>query len=241
MKLLMILILFVPIIAFTQVEKPKWDYPVKPGSEEWLKIADFEKRLTLLDIPESILQKISTEELVNGCLSYPEFGLIYTRNDFQSGYDYIRSMFNGFRELETRSDAGKVLMKIYAGYKPDGFDLSSSDLEIGRFVFKFNYIELLLAQPGIQNNLGKGDLNELMTMCSQKYKEKKALQKYYGGIGLETTALIIARQQDKKLVNLKMKHGDQKFNAFIKNLSLEDISFMDEIVSENNKILSDGL
>lgn len=241
MKLLIILILFVPIITFSQVEKTKWDFPVKPGSEEWLKIADSEKRLALLDIPENILQKISTEELVNSCLSYPAFCLVFTRNDLQSGYDYIRSMFNGFRELETRPNAGKVLMKLYAGYKPDGFDLNSSDLEIGRFVFKFNYIEILLAQIEIQNKFSSGDLKELMTMCSQKYKVKKDLQKYYGGIGLKTTALIIARQQDKKLVNVKMKYGGQKVNAFINNLFLDNISLMDDIVTENNKILSDGL
>ncbi len=241
MKLLMILILFVPIIAFSQSDKLKWDYPVKPGSKEWLSITDFEKRLALLDIPENILQKISTEELVNICLSYPEFGLIYTRNDLQSGYNYIRSMFNGYRELETRPDAGKVLIKIYSGYKPDGFDLSSSDVEIGRFVFKFNYIEILLAQTEILNKLNPGDLHELLSLCSQKYKVKKDLQKYYGGIGLETTVLIIARQQDKKLVNVKMKYGDQKVNTFINNLSLDNMGLMDDIVTENNKILSDEL
>lgn len=241
MKLLMIIILLVPFIAFSQVDSLKWDFPVKPGSQEWLNIADFEKRLALLDIPENTLQTISTEELVNSCLTYPEFGLIYTRNDFQSGYDYIRSMFNGFRELETRPDTGKELMKVYAGYKPDGFDLNSSDLEIGRFAFKFNCIELLLAQSGIQNKLNTGDLKELLMLCSQKYKEKKALQKYYGGIGLETTALIVARQQDKKLANVKMKYGDQKVNAFVNNLLLDDIGLLDDIVTENNKILSDGL
>lgn len=241
MKLLMILILFVPIIAFTQVEKTKWEYPVKPGSKEWLKIADFEKRLALLDIPEDILQKISTEELVNSCLSYPEFGLVYTRNDLQSGYNYIRSMFNGFRELETRPDAGKVLMKVYAGYKPDSFDRSSSDLEIGQFVFKFNYIELLLAQPGIQNKMNLVDLKELMMLCSQKYKVKKDLKEYYGGIGLVTTVLIIARQQEKKLENARKKYGDQKVSAFINYLSLDNISIMDDIVTENDKILKDGL
>jgi len=241
MKLLMILILFVPIIAFTQAEKPKWDYPVKPGSKEWLKIADFEKRLALLNIPEDILQKISTEELVNSCLSYPEFGLVYTRNDLQSGYDYIRSMFNGFRELETRPDAGKVLTKVYAGYNPDSFDRSSSDLEIGEFMSKFTFIEILIAQTEIQNKLNTSELHELLSLCSQKYKVKKDLQKYYGGIGLKTTALIIARQQNKKLVNVKMKYGEQKVSAFLNYLSLDNISLMDDIVAENNKILTDGL
>lgn len=241
MKLLMIIILFFPFIAFSQVDSLRWDFPVKPGSKEWLNIADFEKRLVLLDIPESILRKISTQELVKSCLSYPGFSLIYTRNDLQSGYNYIRSMFNGFRELENRPDAGKVLMKIYIDYKPDGFDLSLSDLQIGRYVFKFNYIEILLAQTVIQNNMGNDDLSELMTMCNQKYKVKKTMQKYYGGIGLKTTALIVARLQAKKLANVKMKYGDQKVNEFINSLSLDNIDLMDDIIIENEKILSDGL
>lgn len=241
MKLFMITILLIPFIAFSQVDSLKWDFPVKPGSKEWLNIADFEKRLALLDIPESILQNISTEELVNCCLSYPEFGLIYTRNDLQSGYNYIRSMFNGFRELETRPDAGKQLVKIYAGYKPDGFNLSSSDVEIGEFMSKFAFIEILISQPEILNKLNPGDSHELLSLCSQKYKAKKQLQKYYGGIGLKTTALIVARQQAKKLVNVKMKYGDQKVNAFVNSLSLENIDLMDDIIIENDKILSDGL
>ena len=239
-KIILFLFIVVPIFSFSQNEKPTWNFPIKPGSKEWLNIPEYEQRFTLLNIPENTLQKISTGELVKSCLSYPAFCLVYTRNDLLSGYNYIRTMFNGFRELETRPDAGKELMKVYAGYIPDGFDLSSSDLEIGRFMFKFNYLELLLAQPGIQNKLNTGDLKELMTMCSQKYKEKKALQKYYGGIGLETTVLIIARQQEKKLVNVKIKYGDQKVNAFVYNLSFGNIGFLDDIVTENNKILSDG-
>jgi len=240
MKLL-ILILFVPIIAFSQLESPKWDYPVKPGSKEWLSVPDFMKRLELLNIPAPLLKKISTEELVKSCLNYPEIQLVFTRNDLQLGYNFIRSSFNGFVELESRPDAGKELMKVYAGYKPDGFDLNSTDLEIGKFICEITYIEILMAQTEILNKLNPGDSKELMTICSQKYKVKKDRQKYYGGIGLETTALILARQQDKKLINVKVKYGDQKINAFINNLIFDDISLLDDIVKENDKILSDGL
>ena len=241
MKLLMIIILFFPFIAFSQVDSLRWDFPVKPGSKEWLNIADFEKRLVLLDIPESILRKISTQELVKSCLSYPGFSLIYTRNDLQSGYNYIRSMFNGFRELETRPDAGNALLKIYADYKPDGFNLSSSDLEIGEFMSKFAFVEIMIAQPEILIKLNQGDSHELLSLCSQKYKVKKQLQIFYGGIGLKTTASIVARQQAKKLANVKMKYGDQKVNEFINSLSLDNIDLMDDIIFENEKILSDGI
>lgn len=179
--------------------------------------------------------------MVKSCLNYPEYRLIFTRNDLQLGYNFIRSSFNGFVELETRSDAGKELMKVYAGYKPDGFDLNSTDLEIGKFICEITYIEILIAQTEILNKLNPGDSKELMSMCSQKYKVKKDRQKYYGGIGLHTTALIIARQQNKKLINAKIKHGDQKINAFINSLTFDDIGLLDDIVMENDKILSDGL
>ena len=240
-KIILFLLITVPIFSFAQNEKVTCDYPVKPGSKEWLAVPDFTKRLELLNIPEVLLERISTEELVKSCLNYPEIQLVFTRNDLQLGYDFIRSSFNGFVELESRPDAGKELMKVYAGYKPDGFDLNSTDLEIGKFMSKFAYIEILMAQTEILNKLNPGDSKELMAICSQKYKVKKDRQKYYGGIGLQTTALILARQQDKKLINAKMIHGDQKINAFIKSLSFDDISLLDDIVTENDKILSDGL
>jgi len=100
---------------------------------------------------------------------------------------------------------------------------------------KFTFIEILIAQTEIQNKLNPGDLRELMSLCSQKYKQKKERQKYYGGVGLHTTALIIARKQGKKLIKEKMKHGDQKTNAFIDNLTFDDI------VMENDKILSNEI
>ena len=179
--------------------------------------------------------------MVKSCLSYPEYRLIFTRNDLQLGYNFIRSSFNGFVELESRPDAGKELVKVYAGYKPDGFDLNSTDLEIGKFICEITYIEILIAQTEILNKLNPADSKELMSMCSQKYKVKKDRQKYYGGIGLHTTALIIARQQNKKLINTKIKHDDKKIDAFINNLTFDDISLLDDIVMENDKILSDGL
>lgn len=240
-KIILFLLIVLPFFSFAQNEKVTWDYPIKPGSKEWLEVSDYSKRLELLNIPAPLLKKISTEELVKSCLNYPEFQLVFTRNDLQSGYNFIRSSYNGFVELETRTDAGKELMKVYAGYKPDGFALNQPDVEIGRFMSRFTFIELLLAQTDIQDKLNPGDSKELMAICSQKYKVKKERQKYYAGIGLQTTALIMARQQDKKLINTKMKHGDQKINAFINNLTFDDISLLDDIVTENDKILSDGL
>jgi hypothetical protein len=121
MKKIMILLLFsFPIILFAQ-EEVSWDFPIKPGSEEWRQLETYEDKLNSYNIPQEILKIISTEKLVQACLNYPQFGLIFTRNDLQRGYDHIRAKFNGFRELEERDDAGEVLLNIYKKYDPEGF------------------------------------------------------------------------------------------------------------------------
>jgi hypothetical protein len=75
---------------------------------------------------------------------------------------------------------------------------------------KFTYIEVILAQNSIRDNLNSSESIELMKLCSNKYKSKKERQNYYSGIGLQTTALIIARQQRVKMGKIKLKYGDKK-------------------------------
>ena len=44
------------------------------------------------------LQEMNTADLVQTCLNYPEFRLIMTRNSLKQGYEYLKSIFNGFKE-----------------------------------------------------------------------------------------------------------------------------------------------
>ena len=79
-KIILLLLLTISIVTLAQ-EPATWDYPIKPGSEEWLNIKDYSKRLELLNIPQDELTNISTNELVKICVDYPQMGLIYTKND----------------------------------------------------------------------------------------------------------------------------------------------------------------
>ncbi|MBK7133895.1 MAG: hypothetical protein IPH69_14065 [Bacteroidales bacterium] len=81
-------------------ESKVWDYPVHYGTAEWSKLSTFQERLKAYNIPENLIQNMTTEDLVKTCLEYPEWLLISGFNNFQTGYSAIRSVFNGFRELE---------------------------------------------------------------------------------------------------------------------------------------------
>ena len=106
---------------------------------------------------------------------------------------------------------------------------------------EFTYIELILSQTNILNNFSSSEIQELLIQTNQKYKQKKKEQEYYGIMGLKTTALIIARILKNELSDTKMRYGEQKLNSFITSLTLTDKNLLDNISSECNRIISNGL
>ncbi|NQU88143.1 MAG: hypothetical protein HQ541_20545 [Mariniphaga sp.] len=238
-KLIILLILTIPIISFAQ-ENITWEYPVKPGTNEWENLDAYQDKLNAYNIPTNILKKISTSELVKTCLKYPELRLIFTRNDIQSGYSYIRSKFNGFRELETREDAGQELLRTYKSYNPDNFSKNASHLEIGRFIVKFTYIELLMAQTEILKKFNSTDINELLKLSTKNYKIKKNLKQYYGPMGLNTNVLLMGRFFNSDLSELRKDFGDHKVNLFIDYGIITDQEIFDKIVSVCEKKLTNA-
>lgn len=105
MKKMILLFLIIPTLLFAQ-EDITWDYPVKPGSEEWLNISNYLKRLEQLNIPSNVLSEISTYQLVKTCLNYPQIELVFTRSNLIEGISYVSVHFNGFKELLKKKRCG---------------------------------------------------------------------------------------------------------------------------------------
>ena len=132
-------------MILAQQKEIVWNYPIKPGTEEWEKLDTYKARLDAYNIPSDILVSISTKELVNTCLSYPEWRLIYTRNTYCAGLAYVGSIFNGFGELLNRTEAADILLAKYKLIDPTKIDKKWSLAEQGRYTFNITYIELLLS------------------------------------------------------------------------------------------------
>lgn len=205
-------ILFVTVIlSFSslkgQIENLTWNYPLKPGVKAWDDIESYDERLKTYNIPEKIVKRMSTTNLVETCLNYPELRLIMTRNSLQLGYDYISSIFNGFAELESRPDAGKQLLKAYMKYDPKKITSCKTPLEKGGFVFNLVYLELILSQTRILAGLEKDDKIKFIQYATDCYKQKDLLSNDYSLFGLSTTALVLGRfldvEQDNELIQSK--------------------------------------
>ena len=93
---------FVSFAAMAQEKKTVWDYPVKPGTEEWKKFTSNEEMVNACQIPEKILSTLSTEDLMELCLQYPLIYDVFAFENLNHGLDKLFDDFNGIRELYQR-------------------------------------------------------------------------------------------------------------------------------------------
>jgi len=210
----------------------KWEYPIKYGSDEWAERdnpPEFFEGLKLLNIPSDILGMMSTNQLVEVCLDYPLFGLVFTRNNMQQGYEFIRSHFNGFRELEDRPDACKCLLEVYEKMNPSGFAVESSPAQIGEYMAQFTFIELLLAQYPILNNADELVKKKLIEESLNKYKEKSTIESY-GIDGILTSAFVMARVVNSSQdLNIYEKIEN---DYFLRSCSIQDTESLESIIKQ---------
>jgi hypothetical protein len=108
-----IIIILIYSNIYSQSTDLTWNYPIKPGSPEFLNAPDFLGGLALLNIPDERIKQMNTYHLVKSCLNHPQFEWVWTLNSLQQGYDFIKENFNGFREPELRPDTALYLLKEY--------------------------------------------------------------------------------------------------------------------------------
>jgi len=90
-----------------------YDYPAKPGTEEWIELGRKTNRLEACQIPEDVLNSMTTEALALTVVDYPYLSDIFVFNNPQEGLEYIRMNFNGLDTLLKRKDGAQTLLKMY--------------------------------------------------------------------------------------------------------------------------------
>ncbi len=187
------MIFLIPVVSMAQTAEATWNYPVHPGTDEWKQLNTFTERFNALNVPDDILTEMTTENLVKTCLKYPWWILITSRDDNQDGYDFLKSVFNGFRELEKRKDAGIELLKVYEKMMPEDIYQYKTLVKQGMLCFEFTYIEMLLSQSSILRNIENENLVSIVQRASYVYKAKSEAFDKYSYYGIATSCLILIR------------------------------------------------
>jgi len=177
-----------------------WDFPVKPGTEEWKKFKSYQERVNACQIPEDVLFSLSTEELADLCLTYLPFSFIFAFNDMNQGFDKLYNEFNGIRELFKRKDVSKELLNQYQAKTSDMSVLDKTDSNTGKgdFLISISVLEVLLACCQLQDNA-----KEILQSLVVGYEKKTKYADYFKGRGFRTNFYSRAHvifQMDRSLV-----------------------------------------
>ena len=213
-----------------------YEFPVRPGMEEWKAFRTHGEMLEACQVPESILKTMSTEGLVETVLCYPLRIDAFAYNDLQTGFEAVASQFNGIPELLSREDAATELLAKYRSL--DIVVVNDwGPLETGEYIFgKVAFTEILMAQDAIISKMNETERSALLSEAVKKSTEKSQLAEEYGTSGQIYTTWIVARvlQHENYAPFVQKVEESDALQRFIANGSLMSVDWLDvldEIIS----------
>ena len=222
-----------PIDEFTWRKELEWDYPVKPGMEEWKEFQSTQEMIDACQIPDNILSSLSTENLTDICLQYPLIINVFVFDNMNVGLDAFFDEFNGIRELYKRKEVSKELLKRYYEMMQNVSFLCSAAPDKGNFMIPVSALEVLIKST-IRNNDAINNYKTLLKYLVFGYETKLKYTSYFG-YGFQTNyyarAHLIIKISPKSIK--KFPNGDNN-PIFICDFSSgeamnETLSVIDEL------------
>jgi len=212
-------------------EETKWDYPIKPGTEEWNNLTTEKARISALQIPENIITKMSTENLIDACINFPLFGYYSAFSTPQEGFNIMFSRFNIFNKICKKDSIGQYLVKIYEDAEMNGWRQMAYKFDNKYWTLKLTYLEYLIAQKEVISKLNQKDKVKLLKIAKTKFAQKGAHQSFNSIPGISPTLLLICRilYSDKVLDDSIL--SNENFKRFLETGLLTDTEIIDEILN----------
>lgn len=86
-----------------------YEFPVVPGTQEWIDLGDTLARRKACEVPDEVIQHMTTDALLLTVLDHPFLSDMYAFNSIEQGYVVVRRRFADLREFERRPDYLDVL------------------------------------------------------------------------------------------------------------------------------------
>ena len=189
--LLLLLVLSAGMAAQSLINVP-YDYPVKPGSEQWAAFTSGQQMVDACQIPSDILSKLSTKALAETCLNYPLYFEYTAYNSERDGINKVISGFNGLQELAKRPDGASALLGLYekVSVVPNSLLKKSSE---DQDLLRVGYLELLLSNNLFFEGLTNKDLVKLKQAVINKYETKVNAKGTYSMFSIQKSLLLGAK------------------------------------------------
>lgn len=231
-KYIIVISLVILLINLSTAQSRTWDYPVKPGTPEWAAFTTGQQMVDACQIPQEILEILTTQELVQICLDYPLFLNYRAFNDERVGIEILIENFNGLQELLKREDGTKELMTVYREF-PVVSRASAKSMD-RHLPYKLPYLEQLISNDQFMGKLNNNELLELRKTAVNKYEKKLENQDIYSLDNI-MNSMYLGAVVLKKSGYKKDTAKSSKLDVFVKDYH----NASSEIVTEVSKILSE--
>ena len=134
------------------------------AQEELIEIEP-QERYAALQIPENILNEMSTAGLAETCINYPMIGNMAFYDSLEIGFEQTKNQFNGLQELFVRADVADILVPILIS-----MNLNKLNQYDEYPTLKFHYVCIMLYQEPVINTLTGEQKKELLKAISEKRK-----------------------------------------------------------------------
>ena len=195
--LIFIFCLLSSYLSFGQIredeQKILWDYPIKSGTEEWKQLESNKAKVDVCQIPDSILQDISTNDLMTLCLQYPLLSDGFAFNNINDGLKKLFSNFNGIRVLAKRQNAINVFLERYISEIRNIANVwhKYSDFDVWYSFECISLLELIVSYSDFHNNTSKESQKKILESLLLGYREKIKYHECFQGHGF--TSNLFAR------------------------------------------------
>lgn len=226
MKNYLILALFTGLLLPVQAQKTDeiYDFPVKPGTEEWARFTTGKQMREACQIPIERLNILSTKALVETCMNYPLFLDYVAFNNERQGVKAIIKNFNGLQELSRREDCVKELISFYARFPIITQNAYKKDITQYQIQYKLPFLELVIADSLFISQLSQQEIIELKNIALEKYVEKLENMSVYGLYNVKKTMLLLAVLLDMQ--NDTTDDQRQIIKSFIQNYNQPDADLL---------------
>lgn len=172
----------------------------------WGQYQSLEEMLAACQVPVEKLKSMSTEELIEVCLTHPLYGIYSAYNNELEGAKVVINRFNGFAELNRREDAPEKMLAIYenVNFNPKMASVHREDFSNNQQYMGF--IDLYVASKELEG-LYYGQNLKRLSELSNKVLEKR-LKQSPDNINQIRRSLLISSQA--KLVEGMLSADDEQ-------------------------------
>ena len=177
-------------------------YKTVMNDPSWRENENRAERGKMLQLPEYMLKKMTTDELIEAVLNYPFFTDIYAFDNIEDGIDVMFEDFNGIKELFKRDNAAKEILKAYQREPviKDEKNIIYDD------IFRLNNLEILLLNEDVIPEMNDRQLSDLYNTISDKHKQK-IRSKIYGEQSEKLIYELLDVEPNEKKAQIEIKRA----------------------------------